>query len=117
MKIIHLLELGDPDIKPVVRHLADDADPLVALKGRMLLGLVYHLENGGPAPCVFGYLSGDELWLTPANRHNRARVHIRADWRDYGPARDGIPEMHYRLSIRRPGSPLRRDERASELSD
>ena len=82
-----------------------------------LLELVNHLEARGPAPDAFAHLNGDELWLTPANRYNRARVHVAVVWRDYGPVRDGLPEMHYRLSIRRDGMSLSREERSSDLAE
>ena len=117
MRLHNLMAPGDPDIKPTIRHLVADANPLAARKGRMLLELVSHLEARGPAPAAFAYLSGDELWLTPANRYNRARVHVAVDWRDYGPVRDGYPEMYYRLSVRRGGASLSREERSGDLSE
>jgi hypothetical protein len=117
VRLHNLTTLDDPDIKPAVLRLAADADPAVARKGRMLLELVNHLEARGPAPDAFAHLNGDELWLTPANRYNRARVHVTVVWRDYGPVRDGLPEMYYRLSIRRDGMSLSREERSSDLDE
>jgi len=117
VRLLNLMAPDDPDIKPIVRHLAADANPLAARRGQMLLELVSYLEARGPAPAAFAYLSGDELWLTPANRYNRARVHVAAVWRDYGPVHDGYPEMYYRLSIRRGGASLSREERSSDLSE
>lgn len=118
MRIIHLLNSDGRDVKPSIRCLAEDTNPPIARRGRMLLELVDYLESHGPAPSAFGHLSGQELWLTPANRYNKARVHIGVDGRDYGPLRDGLPEMHYRLVIsRRAGLPPHREERVSELSE
>ena len=117
MRIIHLTALDNPDIKPAVRQLADAVEPCAARKGQMLLDLVCHLEARGSDRTAFGYVSGDELWLSSTDQPTGARVHVRADWQDFGPVRDGLPEMHYRLSIRRPGSSLSRDERACEPSD
>ena len=116
MRIIHLMVPDDPDIKPVLRRLAESTDPIAACRGRMLLDLVGLLEARGPAPSAFSSLVRDELWFTPANRHNRARVGVRVDWRDRGPIRDGLPAMHYRLSIRQGGARLSRDERTTEPS-
>ena len=117
MRLHNLMATGNPDIKPTIRHLAADANPLAARKGRMLLELVSHLEAQGSAPAVFAYLSGEELWLTPANRHSRTWVHVEVDWRDYGPVRDGYTEMYYRLSVRRGGASLSREERSGDLSE
>ncbi|QEH34904.1 hypothetical protein OJF2_34490 [Aquisphaera giovannonii] len=116
MRIIPLLESGHPDVRPDLGPLAGHEHPWTARKGRMLLDLVAHLESRGPAPDAFAYVAGDELWLYPANRHNRARVQVAVVWRDYGPVRDGYPEMYYRLSVRRPGAPGS-EERARELSE
>jgi len=115
VRLQNLTTLDDPDIRPIVLRLASDANPVAARKGRMLLELVNHLESRGPAPDAFAHLNGDELWLTPANRHNRVRVHVAVVWRDYGPVRDGLPEMYYRLSVRRGGVSLSREERSSDL--
>ncbi|KAJ3055983.1 hypothetical protein HK102_011267 [Quaeritorhiza haematococci] len=108
---------GDPDIKTTVLRLSADANPIAARKGGMMLALVRYLEARGPAPTAFAYLSGDELWLIPTNRYNRARVQVAVVWRDYGPLRDGCPEMYYRLSIRRGGAGLSREERSSDPSE
>jgi hypothetical protein len=117
MKIVNLmdiLETDDTRIKPRLRQLAEDANPLVARKGRMLLDLVDHMEARGPVPCVFANLFGEELRLTRLN--DVVEVHVSVVWRDYGPVRDGYPVMYYLLSYRRPGSPLSRQGRARELS-
>lgn len=82
----------------------------------MLLELVRHLEAHGPAPSAFGHMVGDELSITPTNRYNRASVNVQVDWQDYGTIRDGLPELHDRLTIRRGRSPRSRDERTRELS-
>lgn len=121
MRIIPLacLELpGRLDLASAFDATAQDPSPIQARKGRMLLDLVRLLESRGPAASVFGLVAGEELWLLPDNRHNRSRtrVDIRVDWFDHAPIRDGLPEMHYRLSIRRPGSALSRDERATDLN-
>jgi hypothetical protein len=57
----------------------------------------------------------DDEWLIRLVWEDRVTtrvwVQVWADWPDYGPVRDGLPVMHYRLQIRRPGSNLSRDER------
>jgi hypothetical protein len=53
----------------------------------------YFLASRGAAPEAFGILFGSELWLTPANRANRASVQIWADWCDFAPLVGGLPEM------------------------
>jgi hypothetical protein len=42
-------------------------------------------------------------------------VSVRVDWRDYAPLRDGLPEMHYRLQVERPGATLTEDVRAKDV--
>jgi hypothetical protein len=42
------------------------------------------------------------------------RVSVRVDWRDYAPLRDGLPEMHYRFQVKRPGRTITEDARAKD---
>jgi hypothetical protein len=113
MRIDNLLDLDGDDIVAPLRALATDPDRLTSARGRMLLELVEYLHAQGPAPRACGHLSLDELVLFPSHPSAKVSVQVWADWPDYGPARDGLPVMHYRLQIRRPGSPLSRDERAA----
>jgi hypothetical protein len=39
---------------------------------------------------------------------------VRVDWQDYAPLRDGLPEMHYRFQIHRPGKAISEDARAKD---
>lgn len=116
MRIIPLLESSHPDVKPSLEPLAGHGHPWMARKGRMLQELLTHLESRGQAPDAFAYVVGDELWLSPANRYNRAQIQVAVVWRDYSPVQDGYPEMYYRLSVRRPGVPGL-EERVRELSE
>ncbi len=115
MRIQHLKAPDDPDVQPTIRTLAADPNPWAARQGRMHLELVNHLETRGPAPDAFAYLSGDDLWLTPSNRYNRVWVSIAVVWRDYGPVRDGCPELYYRLGVKRGDSSLCHEERTRDL--
>lgn len=117
MKIINLMSLQKPDIKPELRKLANDCDRVIALKGQMLLDLVALLEADGPAPAAFGHISGHTVWLSPTNQYNRSRVQVTVDWPDYGRLHDGIPTMHYRLNVsRRVGGPTR-DARFHDITE
>jgi hypothetical protein len=53
-----------------------------------------------------------ELTLMPANPANRVSVRVWTDWRDYGPVRDGLPVLHYRMQIQRRSSQRTVDARA-----
>ncbi len=41
-------------------------------------------------------------------------VSVRVDWRDYAPLREGLPEMHYRFQVKRPGKPITEDARTKD---
>ncbi len=43
------------------------------------------------------------------------RLSVRVDWRDYAPLREGLPEMHYRLQVERPGKTISEDARAKDV--
>jgi hypothetical protein len=43
------------------------------------------------------------------------RVSVRVHWRDYAPLRDGLPELHYRFQVRRPGKTITEDARANDV--
>lgn len=43
------------------------------------------------------------------------RISVRVDWRDRAPLRDGLPEMHYRFQIERPGKTISEDARAKDV--
>jgi hypothetical protein len=44
------------------------------------------------------------------------RVSVRVDWRDYAPLLDGLPEMHYRFQVERPGKTITEDARTKDLA-
>src|SRR5262245_10775989 len=112
MHIINLLDRETQNIQAAVLAMVGSEDRLQAAKGQRFLELVKHLQSQGPAPTACGLIVLDELWLTPANRANRASVRVWVDWLDNGPLRDGLPAMHYRLQAERPGASLSRDTRA-----
>lgn len=87
---------------PLQRRLDSSSDLIDGVRWRLLLDVVRTLCADGPHPQAFGQIWDHELWLSPANPANRVQVQIWTDWRDYGPVRDGIPAMHYRIQIRRP---------------
>jgi hypothetical protein len=113
MRIVNVMDLEADDIVSPLRALSADPDRLAAARGRMLLDLVEYLHAQGPAPRACGHLLLDELILFPAHPSRKVSVRVWADWPDYGPARDGLPVMHYRLQVQRPGSHLSWDERAA----
>lgn len=43
------------------------------------------------------------------------RLSVRVDWRDYAPLREGLPEMHYRFQVKRPGKTGSEDARARDF--
>ncbi|MGL4424312.1 MAG: hypothetical protein ACRCZF_26895 [Gemmataceae bacterium] len=113
MRIINLLNSEADDFIASLRTLAADSNWLAAARGRMLLELVEYLLAQGPTPQALGLLLQDKLMLIPAHSSRDVSVHVWVDLPDYGPARDGLPVMHYRLQVHRPGSHLSQDERVS----
>lgn len=111
MQIVNPSGRDNPDLKAPLLLMAGSDDRLAAAKGEMLLELVRHLEAQGPAPRAVGRVALGELWLSPAGRSSGAFVRVWVDWPDHGPVRDGLPLMHYRIQVRRPGSPLSTDAR------
>jgi hypothetical protein len=65
------------------------------------------------------------MWGKPLDRELLRRfppkpgiqVSVRVDWQDYAPLREGLPEMHYRLQVKRPGKTLSEDRRANDPVD
>jgi hypothetical protein len=104
------LEPGD--IEGSIQRLAASPDRLTAARGGMLLALVRLLQTDGPHPEAWGYVLNRELTLMPANPANRVSVRVWTDWRDYGPVRDGLPVLHYRMQIQRRSSQRTVDARA-----
>jgi hypothetical protein len=111
MQIVNPSGCDNPDLKAPLAVMAESADRLEAAKGEKLLALVRHLEAQGPAPRAIGRVALGELWLSPSGRSSGAFVRVWLDWPDYGPAQDGLPVMHYRIQVRRPGSSLSADAR------
>jgi hypothetical protein len=116
MRIVTLELDTDPpeprDIEVPLRRLASSPERLVAARWQKLLELIQVLRADGPYPEAWGHILGHELYLSPGNPANRVTVRVRADWQDFAPLRDGMPEMHYRLKIQQRGAKLSRDARA-----
>lgn len=117
VKILNLLSPQEPDVKPALRLLGNTGDRITARKMQMLVDLVGFLEEDGPARLAFAHIYQHEIWLTPANQYNRAMVKITVDWPDYGPLRDGMPAMHYRLQITRRAGAAIRDGRSPDIKE
>src|SRR5688500_8298122 len=67
------------------------------------------------APSTAGRFAREMLQRFPPEPGMRVRV--RVDWQDYGPLRDGLPEMHYRFQIERPGKTISEDARAKDVAE
>jgi hypothetical protein len=107
----------EPDIEAELSRRASDEDRICAFQARLLLELVRHLQAQGSAPRAFGRLFLDDLWLSPVRSVDPIIIKVWADWRDYGPSRDGVPVMHYRMQFRRGKAGLSTDVRAERPED
>lgn len=102
------------DIEGPLQRLAAEFDTLSAIRWQKLLELVRALRADGPNPTAWGLILGEELQLSPPNPANRASARIWVDWRDYGPVENGLPVMHYRIQVQRPGSRLSAEVRTAD---
>jgi hypothetical protein len=105
------------DAEDLLERRTSDPDRVSAARWQMLLALVRVLRAEGSHPEAWGFLLGRELQLYPGNADNPESVRVWADWPDYGPVRDGIPVMHYRLQVKRRGATRTRDARASSAEE
>lgn len=119
MRIINLLDSRPDaeDIEPPFLTTSADEDRLKAARAKMLVDLIRQLRSRGPTPEVFGFELLGELWLRPVDGANRASAKVWLDWRDRTPLRDGLPTLHYRIQITRPGMRLSEDVRAESVED
>ena len=116
MRIVTLDLSVDPaepcDIELPLSRLVSSPNRLMATQWQKLLDLVQLLQADGPHPEAWGQILGDELYLFPEdNSANLVTVRVRADWRDFAPLLNGLPELHYRLQIERDGAKLSKDAR------
>jgi hypothetical protein len=105
------------DAEDLLQRVASGPDLLSAARSQMLLALVRLLRADGPHPKVWGYLLGRQLHLWLHNPANSVSVEVWPDWRDYGPARNGLPVMHYRIQVKRRGATLTQDARAGSAAE
>ena len=105
------------DIAIPLQRLATSPDRVVAARWQMLLDLVEVLRVDGLHPTAYAQIICDELDLWPGNPANRVHVRVWVDWKDFAPLRDGLPEMHYRLQIKRPGRIATKDARSRDAEE
>jgi hypothetical protein len=108
MQIVNPSGRDNPDLKAPLLLMAGSDDRLAAAQGEMLLELVRHLEAQGPAPRATGRVALAES-VRPVLGSVRSGVGGLAGLR---PLQNGLPLMHYRIQVRRPGSSLSADARA-----
>jgi hypothetical protein len=105
------------DIELPLVKMAASTDPLEARKGSRLLELVQYLQAQGDAPAAGGCFRLGRLWLVSSDPANKVSITVWLDWQDYGPLREALPEMHYRLQIQRPDTKLSTDARVANPAE
>jgi hypothetical protein len=106
------------DIEVPLGRLASSPDRRAAARWQMLLCLVQVLRSECRYPEVWGAIVGDVLHLQPDERQTVC-ARVWADAPDYGPVRDGLPALYYRVQVTREGTPLSTDlrtERPEEVA-
>lgn len=99
------------DMEPLLQERVSSSEGLGAARWQMLLELIRFLGIEGPLPEVWGLILRDELCIYSGDSANRVTVNVRVDWVDYAPLRSELPDMHYRLQIKRQGAQLSQDAR------
>jgi hypothetical protein len=91
----------------------------VALRNAKLLELVRFLALDDSPRTANALLVRDCMTLSPSRADLRvnANIEIQPDWHDYGPIRNGTPEIHYRVRITRPGVILSEESRVKNLEE
>ena len=77
-------------------------EPIDPVRKKKMREFMEEWRASNPDPTT----SGDSLRREMRKRfppETGIRVRVWAGWRDYGPVRDGLPVMHYRFEVRRPG--------------
>lgn len=104
------------EIKSAIQQLTCAENPVITVGGRMLQSLVDYLEASGATPSVVAELRPEGIWLWRAEPIGGVEALVSVDRPDYGPVRDGLPVMHYRLRIKCDGVPMSREWRTSDLA-
>lgn len=87
---------------------------IVSAKINMFLTLLGFLHDQGDEPEIAGILYDTELHLIASHRY-KTDVTMRVDTYDYSPLKNGLPQLHYRVSIREHGEVLSRDLRTHDV--
>ncbi len=95
----------------LLRLNAQSDDRLEAFKAQRLLDLVHYLHAHSPEPQIYCHFYIMELRLSLFVPGKRVFIKLWIDWKEYGVARDGLPEAYYRLKIKRGQSVLSEDAR------
>lgn len=102
---------GQIVLQELLLHKPEAIDPVRDLEMKQFMD-EWRAQN--PDPTTWGDRLNREITRRFPPRPG-VRVSVRADWRDNTPLRDGLPEMHYRFQIKRPGKTLTEDARTKDL--
>jgi hypothetical protein len=116
---IRALDLGTRPLRPcdievLLRRRIATESHVSAARWQKLLELIQILRANGPYPEVWGHFFVDDLHLVTRNPANRTSVRLGVDWKDYGPLRDGLPDMHFRLRVKSENANLSKDVRTQD---
>jgi hypothetical protein len=104
---------GQLVLKELLLHKPDPPDPV---RDREMKKFIDEWRAENPDPTAWGNHLGREMrrrFPTKPGVH----VSLWADWRDYAPLRDGLPDMHYRFQVKRPGKSITEDARAKDPAE
>lgn len=113
MQIYNDQDIEPYDLEAPLSAMATDPDRLTAARGRMLLELVRYLLTRGPNPQVGALVFEGEIELIPLRQTNARSIRIWVDYRDYGPVRNGLPDLYYRLQVERSTTRISSDHRVA----
>ena len=91
-------------------------EPLDPVRERQMKEFMDEWRASNPHPTTWGNSLSREMRRRFPHKPG-IRVSVRVDWRDYAPLRDGVPEMHYRFQVERPGKTITEDARAKDPAE
>lgn len=91
-------------------------EPLDPVREWQMKRFMAEWRSKNPDPSTWGTRLREEMQKRYPPKP-KARVSVWLDWRDYGPLRDGLPEMYYRIQIENPGKTRTEDARAKDVAE
>ncbi len=97
-------------LQELLLHEPEPPDPV---RDREMKRFVDEWRAQNPDPTTWGNRLSREMRRRFPSKP-KVCVSVWVDWQDYTPLRDGLPEMHYRFQVKRPGKTISEDARTKD---